>query len=107
MAAIPAALALLLLAGIIKVFGMMVPCLKNRHSEAFEKAVCFNVILRAVMVSFLPLCVAAELGALFSIRSEDMETINLGLAFAIAVILTASLAFYYFMSESYLEYKPF
>jgi len=106
MAAIPVALAFLGLVGIIKAFEKLIPCLKNRFTAAFEKAVCFNMILRAVMISFLPLCVAAEFGALFSAKTEEMAEMNIGLVFYISLVLTASLAFFYFMSESYLEYKP-
>lgn len=58
------------------------------------------------MISFLPLCVTAEYGALFSFKTETMETMNLGLAVFISLVLAGSLAFFYFMSESYLEHKP-
>ena len=106
MTAIPTALALLALVGLMKAVGKIIPCLNTRLTTAFEKFVCFNVLFRAIMITFLPLCVTADIGALFSVRTEGMESMNLGLAFYIAAILTGSLAFFYFMSESYLEHKP-
>lgn len=107
MAAIPVALTMVLLVAMVKGMGKIVPCLcKTRLGDWFEKVYCLNLLFRAILVTFLPLCVTAEIGALFSFKAEGMEPMNIGLALFISLVLAGSLAFFYFMSESYLEHQP-
>lgn len=108
MAAIPVALAMITLVVLVKGMGKIIPCLCKSRLVAryFEKVTCLNLLFRAILVTFLPLCVTADIGALFSYKTEGMESMNIGLALFISLVLAGSLAFFWFVSESNLDHDP-